>query len=213
MTNETVIKVDSEKWSAEAQTGELAFHKRPNFRTDEKSFAEANARLFNSLFYKEDQFVGKTVVDLGAGSKLRGKFFRDSHIVAIEPLADKFLQEVPWNDLRDADELYSEPAEKLIEGLVGRADFLFSINVLDHCYDFEIIARNILRYLKVGGRACLSFDCHSKVDKLHPIIINEKVATQIFFDVGFQINQFRRTPSFHKAIADYSVTYFLGKVA
>nr|WP_250811703.1 methyltransferase domain-containing protein [Neorhizobium tomejilense] len=212
MTKETILKVDAEKWSSEAQSGELAFHKRPNFRSDEAGFNEANARLFKSLSYKEDQFAGKTVVDLGAGSKLRGKYFKGSRIVAIEPLASKFMEEVAWNDLKDADEVYSEPAEKLIEGLVGRADFVFSINVLDHCYDFEIIVGNVFRYLKTGGRACLSFDCHSKVDKLHPIIINEKVATGIFFDAGFQINQFKRTPSYHKAIADYSITYFLAKV-
>lgn len=213
MTENTILKVDAEKWSAEAQAGELAFHKRPNFRSDEQGFVEANARLFKSFGYKEDQFVGKTVVDLGAGSKLRGKYFNGSHMVAIEPLASKFIEEVTWCDLKDAHEVYSDPAEKLIEGLVGRADFIFSVNVLDHCYDFEQIVGNVLQYLKVGGRACLSFDCHSKVDKLHPIIINEKVATQIFFDAGFQINQFRRTPSYHKAIADYSITYFMSKVA
>lgn len=212
MAENTVLKVTTEKWSSEAQAGELAFHKRPNFRSDEQGFNEANARLFKSFAYKEDQFAGKTVVDLGAGSKLRGKFFKDSQMVAIEPLASKFMEEIPWCDLKDANEVYSEPAEKLIEGLVGRADLLFSINVLDHCYDFEIIVANILKYLKVGGKTCLSFDCHSKVDKLHPIIINEKVATQIFFNTGFQINQFRRTPSYHKAIADYSITYFMTKV-
>lgn len=211
MSENTILKVNADKWSSEAQAGELAFHKRPNFRSDEAGFKDGNARLFKSFGYKEDQFVGKTVVDLGAGSKLRGKYFIGSRIVAIEPLASKFIAEVQWCDLSDADEVYSEPAEVLIPQLVGRSDLLFSINVLDHCYDFEKIIGNIMTYLKVGGKACLSFDCHSKVDKLHPIIINEKVATQIFFDTGFQVNQFRRTPSYHKAIADYSITYFMTK--
>lgn len=213
MSDNTILKVNADVWSSEAQAGELAFHKRPNFRSDEAGFKEGNTRLFKSFGYKEDQFVGKTVVDLGAGSKLRGKYFSGSRIVAIEPLASKFISEVQWCDLKDADEVYSEPAENLIDGLVDRADFLFSINVLDHCYDFERIVGNIFKYLKVGGKACLSFDCHSKVDKLHPIIINEKAATQIFFDIGFQINQFRRTASYHKAIAEYSITYFMTKVA
>lgn len=206
-----VLKVDPLKWSAEAQEGELAFHKRPNFRTDAEKFSEANARLFKSFGYRENQFSEKTVVDLGAGSKLRAKFFTGAHIVAIEPIADQFIKEVPWCDLTDAQEIYSLPAEQLIDDLVGRVDFLFSINVLDHCYDFEEIVGHIKRYLRVGGAACLSFDCHSKVDKLHPLVINEKVATQIFFDSGFQINTFRRTSSYHRSIADYAVTYFLSK--
>lgn len=143
---------------------------------------------------------------------MRAKFFDGAHIIALEPLASKFIIEVPWCDLNDAHEVYSEPAEKLISSLVGKVDFLFSINVLDHCYDFEIIVRNAFQYLKKGGKACLSFDCHSKTDKLHPIIVNEKVATSILFDSGYVINQFRRTSSYHKAIADYSITYFLTKL-
>lgn len=212
MAESTILKVDAEKWSSEAQAGELAFHKRPNIRSDEQVFTEGNVRLFTSFGYQPDQFAGKVVVDIGAGSKLRAKYFAGSHMVAIEPLASKFMEEVPWCDLKDAAEIYSEPAEKLIDSLVGRADLVFSINVLDHCYDFEKVIGNIHAYMKIGSKACLSFDCHSKVDKLHPIIINEKVATQIFFDMGFQINQFRRTPSYHKAIAEYSVTYFMAKV-
>ncbi len=210
--SETVLKIDGEKWSAEAQAGELAFHKRPNFRSDAQVFSEANARFFRSFGYKEDQFEGKTVVDLGAGSKLRGKYFNGCHLVVIEPLASKFIEEVAWCDLKDAQEIYSEPAEKLIDGLVGRADFVFSVNVLDHCYDFELIGENIYKDAKPGGKFCLSFDCHHKVDKLHPIIVNEKVATQIFFDAGFRIDQFKRTSSYHKSISDYAITFFMTKV-
>lgn len=208
----TVLKVDAEKWHSEAQAGELEFHKRPNFRSNEEGFNKANHSFFTGLGYKPTDMIGKTVADLGAGSKLRAKFFQQSKIIAIEPLADKFMQEVPWCDLKDADKVYSLPAEQRITEIEEQVDFLFSINVLDHCYDFEIISENILSYLKPGGRCCLSFDCHSKVDKLHPIIINEKVATQIFFDMGFCITKFLRTTSYHKAIAEYAVTFFMTKI-
>ena len=46
MANETQenLKVEQKQWADEAQAGELAFHKRPNFRTDAKGFAEGNTR-------------------------------------------------------------------------------------------------------------------------------------------------------------------------
>ncbi|WP_037392879.1 methyltransferase domain-containing protein [Sinorhizobium fredii] len=208
----TILKVDETTWSSEAQAGELAFHKRPNFRSNEEGFRKGNSSFFTGLGYTPTDMVGKTVVDLGAGSKLRAKFFEGSKIVAIEPLGDKFIEEVAWCDLKDAEKVFSFPAEYRISEIEGTVDFLFSINVLDHCYDFETIIGNIHAYLKTGGTCCLSFDCHAKVDKLHPIIINEKVATQIFFDIGFRIDKFLRTPSYHKAIAEYSVTFFMTKV-
>lgn len=208
----TVLKVNASTWSSEAQAGELEFHKRPNFRSNEEGFNKANHSFFTGLGYKPTDMIGKTVVDLGAGSKLRAKFFQQSKIIAIEPLGEKFMREVEWCDLKDAEKVYSLPAEQRIAEIEGQVDFLFSINVLDHCYDFEIIVGNVLSYLRRGGTCCLSFDCHSKVDKLHPIIINEKVATQIFFDAGFRIDKFMRTTSYHKAIADYAVTFFMTKV-
>jgi 2-polyprenyl-3-methyl-5-hydroxy-6-metoxy-1,4-benzoquinol methylase len=205
------LTVDLQRWKTEAQLGELDFHKRTNFRSDEQGFADANARFFKSFGFSPNQFEGRTIVDLGAGSKMRASFFSCARVVIIEPLASEFIAQVPWCDLGNADEIFAAPAEQLIEELVGRADFLFSVNVLDHCYNFELIVNNIFQYLKVGGKAFLSFDCHSKVDKLHPLVLNEKIATQIFFDVGFRIDQFRRSPSYHQGIAAYSATFFMSK--
>lgn len=208
----TVLKVDNEEWREVAQAGELAFHKRPNFRTNQEVFNRANESFFKGLGFKPEDMAGKVVVDLGAGSKLRGKFFKHAKLIAIEPLADQFIKDVPWCDLSDADKCFALPAEQLIDEIAGVVDLLFSINVLDHCYDFPVIAQNIFDYLKDGGTAMLSFDCHSRADKLHPIIINEKVATSIFFDIGFRIDKFMRTASYHRAISDYAVTYFMTKI-
>lgn len=58
-------------------------------------------------------------MDLGAGSKLRTKFFTDAKIIAIEPLAEKFMKEIEWCDLKDAYRVYSRPAEDFIGELEG----------------------------------------------------------------------------------------------
>ena len=100
--------------------------------------------LFEHFGLKPGDYSGKTVIDLGAGSKLRSRYFSEAELIAIEPLADRFLKEIDWCDLAQAHEVYSVPAETKIESCVGRADLLISINVLDHCYDFERIIEGVL---------------------------------------------------------------------
>ena len=39
-------------------------------------------------------------------------------------------------------ELYSEPAEKFLDNLEGEVDAIMCVNVLDHCYDAEVIMKN-----------------------------------------------------------------------
>ena len=146
-------------------------------------------RLFRYFGFQPDDYAGKTVVDVGAGSMLRTKFFRDARLVVVEPLADRFLAEIKTTDLRDADEVHSRPAEQLVESLVGTADLVMSINVLDHCYDFEKIARNIGLYVKPDGVAFLSFDMHAEADEMHPLSLTEETCTPLFANAGLSIEK------------------------
>lgn len=168
-----------DEWEHQAQQSEFRFHKKDRWRqTDD--FMDQTARLFRHFGFAPDDYVGKTVVDVGAGSKLRTKFFQDARLIVVEPLADRFLSEITWSDLRDADEVHSRPAEQLIESLVGNADLVVSINVLDHCFDFPQIVKNIEQYLKPDGLAFLSFDMHAEADEMHPLSLTEETCAPIF---------------------------------
>lgn len=204
-----VTEIDRSQWQQKAQPGELAFHKKPNFRADDAKFNEANTRFFSGLGFRADQFAGRTVVDVGAGSRLRGKYFADARLVAIEPLAEQFLAEVPWCDLRDAAELHAAPAEQYIPNLVRSADFVFSVNVLDHCFNFKDCIVNIYNYLRDDGIAFLSFDAHNKIDDLHPLILDEAIARQVFDEVGFKVERFRKMGTYHRGLADYALGFWL----
>ena len=203
-----VLSIDQGKWSEQAQAGELAFHKRPNFRTNDEGFSAGNKSFWEGLGYTSDMFHDKVVIDIGAGSRLRGKFFEGAKLVSIEPLADQFIKDIKWCDLNQS-EVHSIPAEEFVDSLEQMADFVFSVNVLDHCYDFVKIVNNIYRYLKPGGTALLSFDCHHRVDALHPIIVNESIASEIFINTGFVNEKYVRTSSYHKSIAVYAATFWL----
>lgn len=177
----------SEDWQDKAQPGELAYHVNDKWRPSEK-FMRDTAALFESYGYKSDDYTGKRILDIGAGSRLRSKYFIGSEIIAIEPLAEKFINVIEWCDLPDATMLYTQPAERFIPELKDTIDLTISINVLDHCFDFRKIIYNIAKYIKpVTGRALLSFDSHSIINTMHPLMLNEHVCEQAFKDARLEV--------------------------
>lgn len=186
---EAKLREPKEKWQQEAQSFEFEFHKTNKFRQSDEFMAETS-HLFRSFGFLPSNFAGQVIVDLGAGSRMRGKFFLRARQVIIEPMADKCLSEIAWCDFQDAEQIYSLPAEETIADLIGKVDFLFSLNVLDHCYDFEKIVWNVYQYLKPGGSAFLSFDSHFETSVGHPLILTESICSKIFKKNGFTITKF-----------------------
>ncbi len=177
----------SEDWQNYAQEGEYQYHLNDKWRQT-KEFLLDTQKLFSQYGYQHDDYTGKRILDIGAGSKLRSKFFFDSEIIAIEPLADRFIETIDWCDLIDAKMVYSQPAEMFIPELVDTVDLAISINVLDHCFDFRKIVYNIAKYIKpVTGRALLSFDSHAIINTMHPLVLNEIVCARAFHDARLDV--------------------------
>jgi SAM-dependent methyltransferase len=179
------LKTSQKAWQREAQPGELAFHEEDQWRRSD-DFPVDSARLFGHFGLGAHDYADKTVLDLGAGSRLRTRYFEGAHLIAVEPLAEQF-RKLDFSDLDAADELYATPAEEFLSQCVNRVDLVASINVLDHCYDFDAIVRNVSRYLATNGLALLSFDIHTEVDPLHPLILTPRVCRQVFRRHGLQI--------------------------
>ncbi|MQY15979.1 hypothetical protein SRB5_61710 [Streptomyces sp. RB5] len=201
--------INEETWSKVAQEGELAWHKKPNWRAREEEWQTRNNRFWTSKDFSPEGWQDKLIVDLGAGSRLRTLYFRGAKIAAIEPLGDKYIAEVEWQDLDKADELYSVPAEKDIPELHGRADLLVSINVLDHGYDFGAAIANVRNYLKPDGLAYLAFDRHDRPDDMHQLMIDDETARAIFDRCGLDIEKFEEQGRFHGATGPKAVHYWL----
>lgn len=205
------VKVNIEDWEF-AQKGELDFHRTNKWRKDNQKFLDSNYNLFKNKFeFDENEYSGKNVLDVGCGSKLRAKFFKNSFIYALEPLANKFMEEIDWCDLSDAHKVYSVPAEQLIPEIIGDMDLVFSINVIDHCYNFIDIVNNLYQYTKNDGLCLLSFDLHDKIDSMHPIILTDEFATNTFLETGFLISKKIETSPYHKGISNLAMTYYLNK--
>jgi 2-polyprenyl-3-methyl-5-hydroxy-6-metoxy-1,4-benzoquinol methylase len=200
-------------WKREAQEGEFFFHLKDQWRQT-PDFMDQTRRLFGHFGFSPDAYVGKRIIDLGAGSKLRTKYFVGAKIVAIEPLADRFMKEIPWCDLAEADRVHSKPAEERVAECVAAADLVVSVNVLDHCYDFEGIVENIEAYLKADGLAFLSFDQHDEADEMHPLRLTGEICERIFALKGLAVE--KRSKGAGEILqtyghGDYCLNYWLRK--
>lgn len=202
---------DEDAWAKSAQPGELAFHIRPGIRArDDQWSAEVNSKWEYAELGPND-YEGKVVVDIGAGSRLRTLYFKGAHIVAVEPLADEFQSEVEWEDLSQAAEIYPVAAEVLIESLVGKADLVVSVNALDHGYNFAEGIVNVSKYLKPGGLAYLTFDQHTKPDNMHPLVLNQQVVDGIVATTDLRIERFAEHGRYHGGPGLKALHYWLRK--
>ncbi|WP_169726966.1 methyltransferase domain-containing protein [Desulfovibrio cuneatus] len=193
-------------WMEQGQKIELEYHITSEWRRS-GDFMPQTMELFEAFGFKKDDYNGKTILDLGAGSQLRTKYFTGAKIIALEPLADKYIEEVALCDLHLASQVFSVPAEKTIDTIKNSSDFCISINVLDHCYNFKAIIENIYTYLKKDGTAFLSFDSHAGItDPAHPLSLTQEECTQIFIDTGFFIKRVTKgfPESFAKLISAHS---------
>jgi 2-polyprenyl-3-methyl-5-hydroxy-6-metoxy-1,4-benzoquinol methylase len=201
--------IDRDAWASAAQEGELGFHKRHNFRAEKEVWWAHVTKDWEALGLKPTGWEGKTIIDVGAGSKLRSLWFEGATLIVLEPLADRYVQEVAWHDLDKADEMYSVPAEEFLPQLVNRGDLIVSINALDHGYNFAEGAKNIRKYLKDDGLAILSFDMHDQPDSMHPLILTDEICTKIFEEAGFRIEKSEKGRRYHGAAGPQATHWWL----
>lgn len=180
----TVIPEDI--WKDTGQPSEFKVHINDPYRQSE-IFNLDSEIIFKTAGFRQDQWKNRRILDIGAGSKSRAFYFQSAKVTVLEPLADRFIREISWCNLGKAEKILSCAAAKRNRNLQNKYDFIFSINVLDHCFDFECIIENIANYLKPKGEAFLSFDTHTVTDEQHPLILTETVCEKIFLQKKLKV--------------------------
>ena len=178
----------------------MAWHKANPWRADTAVFEAETKKLMKGWGIKATGY--KSVIDAGAGPRLRSTYFKRSKLYAIEPLAEAFKRELSWCDLDKASAVYAVPLEQYIPDL--RAEFLICINVLDHCQDFDKAVANLSRY---ADTLFLSYDC-GEPDPMHPLHLNEVVSEMSFMQYGLKVDKFEIGDPYR---AGYSMNYWLSK--
>lgn len=176
-------------WKNKAQLGELEFHVNHKRRPD-ADMQLRDREIYEGFGFDERQFEGQTIVDIGAGSHLRTRFFDGAKIAAIEPLGKQYAENIEWCDLGEANQFYSIPAEEQVTVLQGQAAFANCMNVLDHTFEPLKILENVNFYLKPDGLFLLSVDLHDgDGDDLHPVDLDVPRLRQLVHDAGFAVER------------------------
>lgn len=192
--------IDRDVWASRAQEGEFTFHKyNTGFRGDDDVWNTAVDTDWRAAGFEPGDWAGKTILDVGAGSRLRSLWFKGADVVVLEPLADRVRAEVPWNDFDQAKAVYNAPGEEFIPELENSADLIVSINALDHGFDIAESVRNIRRYLKPDGLAFLSFDMHDEPDYMHPLVLSNEIMLAIYADAGLDVEKVEPARRYHGA--------------
>jgi 2-polyprenyl-3-methyl-5-hydroxy-6-metoxy-1,4-benzoquinol methylase len=163
-----------------AQEAQLDHHKRYWKQTTLEEHLRKAGQDFYKYGLRPDDYKGLTVMDLGCGSNLLSKFFREATIIAVDPLAFQYLVEIKDCNLMDAAFLYNEKAEHTISYLYGHVDFVICRDTLDQCENPEEVIINISKYLKQYGKAFISFHIRYKPDIYHPHCITEDQISKYF---------------------------------
>lgn len=156
-------------WEATAQPFE-ANHWRTHCTRPTTAKPELPRRIWERLGFGPEAFAGCTVIDIGCGPTARMCGFASGRFLAIDPLWD-YYHTLPGAHFEPYEKGYSLPAETYIQELDGQADWVVSLNALDHCYDLDAVLHNAWRYLRPEGRGLFSVDVDKQCpfDPTHPI--------------------------------------------
>jgi SAM-dependent methyltransferase len=176
-------------WRRLSQPGELAFHQQNEWRAT-PAFMEETIQIMEGFGFQRSDFAHELIVDMGAGSKLRSRFFTKAKIVAIEPLADEF-KSIHFCDYDQAHAVHAEPAEARLPQYDEQIRFLMCMNVLDHVFDYEAVLRNMWTMLGPGGVLLLSVDLHdaAEADPMHPVNLDKPTLRAAVENMGFKIQR------------------------
>jgi SAM-dependent methyltransferase len=129
------------------------------------------------LLIKEDEFVGKRVLEVGCGPLAPIMQFRDCERHGLDPLIESYIRG-GW-PLYDYGITFVNARAESMPYADSYFDAVISVNALDHVDDFTQVASEIQRVLKVGGRLYFEVEYHEP-RPLEPQRINDDVVRASF---------------------------------
>jgi len=175
---------DRAEWERVHQPYELRFHQGQNYRWGDKYEIEWTETLNEFMELERDDFKDGVMLDIGCGSRPCLDWFDGGEQYSLDPLLDKYLT-IPqiqkyWEN-KDKEHMLSQPAEELVEKLVGKCDLVLCCNTIDHAYDWKKILDNMLLYCKEGATVCFNTDLTSH-GMGHPGVTNHAEFYKFFID-------------------------------
>ncbi len=150
-----------------------------------KRFVIENGQFDNSNYKRmmlamaqettDDFLKGKIVADFGCGPRGSLIWAGSAQLrIGIDVLANQYADEFTDN-ITSHGMIYVTSTEKVIPLSSGFVDIMFTLNAIDHVFNFPIMCSEILRVLKPGGEFIGSFNLEEPVTTTEPQVLNEEI--------------------------------------
>jgi len=140
---------------------------------------------------QNDKFLnGKIVVDFGCGPRGSLCWAKSARMrIGIDILADQYSR----FNIVSHDICYICSTEKSIPLPSNYADFVFTLNAMDHVSNFKSMCKELLRILAPGGEFIGSFSLEESGTFAEPQILTEKLVKKHLLDF-LEIKSYRIAP-------------------
>lgn len=160
--------------------GELAFWSAV-YKQEGNCFGNAayRGRMFDIANEEDDSFwEGKVVVDFGCGPKGSLAWSKTSAVkIGVDVLAQRYLEKF-GDDLIKHDMIYVTCSEDKIPIPDSYADWIITMNSLDHVNNLDKMAGELLRILKPGGHLLGSFNLNEPSTECEPQTLTEEILNE-----------------------------------
>lgn len=169
-------------------------------------------RMLSIAGEQNDAFWGnKVVVDFGCGPAGSLTWTKTPAVkIGIDVLAERYLRAF-GEDIVKQDMIYVTSSEEKIPMPDQFADYLITINSLDHVDNLDMITSELLRILKKDGILLASFNINELSTECEPQILTEKKLYDKFLKY-FEIKSYRleKTGRINKEGEEQAVLYVKG---
>jgi len=140
---------------------------------------------------------------------MRGAVLTGAKIVAVEPMAPQLLHYIATHrnqknlshmDFYKPDvvwQLRGAPAEQRLCSIEGKAELVYSINVIDHAYSWQKILRNMALAVKhclpsarTCGRMFITVDLNHRPHEGHPFTLTKEGMEAEYRKNGFRVAKY-----------------------
>lgn len=199
--------------SKDKYEGEITFWKAL-YKKDGNTFKNEHYRnrMLSIAGEQNDAFwSNKVVVDFGCGPAGSLTWTKTPAVkIGIDVLAERYLRTF-GEDIVKQDMIYVTSSEEKIPMPNEFADYLITINSLDHVDNLDVIIAELLRILKKGGVLLASFNINGLSTECEPQILTERRLNDKFLKY-FQIKTYNleKTGRINKAGEEQAILYVKG---
>ena len=138
----------------------------------EESLKATFMRYCDRLDINKDTFKNKRVIDIGCGPRGTLHYFNAKLKIGVDPLANLYQK---FFNVDEQDMIYINSGAENIPLDDNFADFVISVNALDHIDNFKQAIKEIHRILKPEGCIILQLNINKKRTITEPILLNKMI--------------------------------------